>query len=102
MAPEQLRGEQADATADVWSLGLLAFYMFTGRSFWPSKEEGYVVNDVLKGPLPIASVRALEVGAGGTIPPGFDEWFALCVARDPASRFVNATAAYTALSRALA
>ena len=102
MAPEQLRGENATTSADVWTLGLLAFYMLTGRSFWRSQEEGYLVKEVLVSALPTASIRALELGVGPLIPPGFDEWFALSLARDPGARFVNATAAYAALTRALA
>src|SRR5262249_43792987 len=35
MAPEQtVRGSAIGPAADVWALGLLAFYLLTGRSFW--------------------------------------------------------------------
>ena len=105
MSPEQTRGEQATTATDVWALGLIAFYMLTGRLFWrsclkPDSELG-VMKEIADEPIPIASMRALELGAGDRIPPGFNEWFAQCMARNPAERFVNATAAYAALAHTL-
>ena len=105
MAPEQTRGEAATATTDVWALGLLAFYMLTGRPFWraslrPGDDAG-VMREIRDEPVPIASMRALELGVGDRIPRGFDEWFAQCVARSPSERFLTAAASYAALSRAL-
>jgi hypothetical protein len=61
-----------------------------------------VMREISEEAVPIASMRALELGAGDRIPPGFNEWFAQCVAREPQERFVNATAAYAALAQALA
>ena len=82
--------------------------MLTGRMFWraalrsgPSTDID-VMREIRDEPVPIASMRALELGAGQYIPRGFNEWFAQCVARSPNERFVNATAAYAALSLALA
>jgi eukaryotic-like serine/threonine-protein kinase len=105
MAPEQTRGEAATTATDVWALGLMAFYMLTGKQFWrscarPDDPMG-VMKEIADEPVPIASMRALELGAGDKIPPGFNEWFAQCVARPPEERFVNATAAYAALAQAL-
>lgn len=106
MAPEQARGETATTATDVWALGLLAFYMLTGKSFWraASRPDGEiaVLTEIANDAVPIASVRALELGAGDCIPAGFDEWFAQCVARSPNDRFVNARGAYAALAQALA
>jgi serine/threonine protein kinase len=106
MSPEQTRGEDSTTATDVWALGLIAFYMLTGRLFWRSclnpNSELLVMREIADEPVPIASMRALELGAGDRIPKGFDEWFAQCVARPPEERFVNATAAYAALAQALA
>ena len=44
---------------------------------------------------------ALELGAIRHIPPGFNEWFAQCVARSPNDRFVTAGAAYRALTQSI-
>ncbi len=106
MSPEQARGEPITTATDVWALGLIAFYMLTGRYFWRAAQvqgapETAVLKEIAYDPVPIASMRALELGAGERIPPGFNEWFAQSVARSPHERFVNAGAAYAALSAAL-
>ena len=105
MSPEQTRGEAATTATDVWALGLIAFYMLTGRLFWrsclkPGSELG-VMKEIAEEAIPIASVRALELGAADYIPRGFNEWFAQCMARLASERFVNATAAYAALAHTL-
>jgi eukaryotic-like serine/threonine-protein kinase len=105
MAPEQTRGEAPTPATDVWALGVLAFYMLTGRLFWRASlrnDDGAVMREIADEPVPIASMRALEFGVADAIPRGFDQWFAQCVARDPADRFVHATGAYKALAQALA
>jgi serine/threonine protein kinase len=106
MAPEQTRGESASTATDVWALGLIAFYMLTGKLFWlasvrPNDMMGIMKEIGESSAVPIASRRALELGAPDLIPAGFNEWFAQCVARAPDERFVNATAAYAALAQAL-
>ena len=105
VSPEQTRGEEVTQATDVWALGLLAFYVLTGRNFWlasaRSDDQTAVMREIDQ-PVPIASIRALELGASGRIPKGFDEWFAQSVAHRPNERFVSAAAAYAALSNALA
>jgi eukaryotic-like serine/threonine-protein kinase len=106
MSPEQVRGESATTATDVWALGLIAFYMLTGRYFWraclkPDDNIG-VMREIKDDAVPIASMRALELGVGQFIPKGFNEWFAQCVARSPDERFVHANAAYKALAQSLA
>ncbi|MEJ7733422.1 MAG: protein kinase [Polyangiaceae bacterium] len=107
MAPEQT-DPRAPITpaADVWPLGLLAFWLLTGRVFWmvahdPLSSMQAVLKELLLAPLPTASQRAAELGCGELIPPGFDEWFAACVARDPTERFANANDVRAALRAAL-
>lgn len=105
MAPEQTRGEPATTATDVWALGLLAFYMLTGKMFWRAcqrpDDDIAIMTEIRDAPVPIASMRALELGVGERIPPGFDPWFAQCVARSPDERFFTAAAAYAALARSL-
>jgi len=105
MAPEQTRGETSTPATDVWALGLLAFYMLTGKLFWRAcmrgDGDGAVMKEINEEAVPIASMRALELGAGESIPRGFNEWFAQCVARSPSERFVTAGATYRALSQSI-
>ena len=95
-APECASPHEAPtAAADVWSIGLIAFEAFTGKSYWQSvsvtKASVFeVMVDVLKAPIVPASKRAAEYGRASCLPPGFDGWFARCVARDPERRYRDA------------
>jgi eukaryotic-like serine/threonine-protein kinase len=105
MAPEQTRGESATPKTDVWALGLLGFYMLTGARFWraclKADNDAAIMREIRDEPVPIASMRALELGVRDRIPKGFDQWFAQCVAREPGERFFTASASYAALARTL-
>lgn len=105
MAPEQTGGKIGPAT-DVWALGLLTFWMLTGKSYWLAAESGApvmgVLREVITERLPPASERASQLGVAELLPPGFDEWFAGCVARDPKDRFRNAGEARVAFERVAA
>ena len=102
MAPEQTesRSHVSPAT-DVWSLGLLAFWMLTARPYWRAAQGGssvaQLMREVLFEPIEPASRRAAEHGFAGALPSGFDTWFARCVARNPSERFADATQAGTEL-----
>lgn len=105
-APELLRGEPPTPSTDVWSLGLLAYHLLTGRTYFgvdPADPtiDGALSNAILDGPLPRASTRAAEQGVAERLPKGFDEWFATCVARDPLARYSHAREARTALHNVL-
>jgi len=103
MAPEQTDPRaKIMPSADVWSLGLLAFAMLTGRSYWRvASEEGVgvqaLLREVLFEPLAPASVRAVELGVKVPLPAELDGWFSRCVDRNPAARFPTAKEAWMAL-----
>jgi len=106
MAPEQATGGPVGPTADVWALGLLAFFALTGRYYWrsagaPQLTPMMVLREATDGELVPASRRALELGAADRLSPGFADWFGRCVVRDPAARFPDATSATAALLRLL-
>ncbi|MCC7539617.1 MAG: protein kinase [Deltaproteobacteria bacterium] len=95
MAPEQTdaRGQIAPTT-DVWPLGLIAFYLLTGKIYWAAAHErdasmGAMIAEIMALPIEPPSVRAAKLGVAHLVPPGFDEWFAHCVVRDPAQRFAR-------------
>jgi serine/threonine protein kinase len=100
MAPEQAFGTGISTSADVWAIGLLAFWLLTGRSYWTS-EPSEIEPEMLYWPLVSASARAAEYGCAERIPVGFDAWFARCVARNSKDRFANAGLARETLNSAL-
>jgi serine/threonine protein kinase len=84
VAPECVSGAVVTPGADFWSFGLLAFWLFTGRSYWPSGRAR------LDAPLVLASERCAELSLPRRLPDGFDAWFEQCVARTPRDRFQTA------------
>jgi serine/threonine protein kinase len=107
MAPEQVTpGVPITPAADVWSLGLLAYFLLTARYYWntayePEASLWRILNEVCVTNMPPASERAAEQGCADLLPPGFDAWFARCVARIAEERFAEAGAAFEALEKLL-
>ncbi|APR83537.1 Putative serine/threonine-protein kinase pknH [Minicystis rosea] len=107
MAPEQVTpGAPIRPAADVWSLGLIAYYLLTGRAYWltaydPEASVWRILNEVCVTAMPSASARAQEQGAEELLPEGFDAWFSRCVDRDQDKRFADATIAFEALEKLL-
>lgn len=84
MAPEltDTRGKVSPPT-DVWSLGMLGYWLLTGRSYWEGASNIQVLSALLqRDPLPKATERATATGVIARLPEGFDGWFARCVERD--------------------
>jgi hypothetical protein len=104
MAPEQTERNAVTPAADVWAIGLIAFFLLTGKPFWLSANAAdssvqQVMREVIFEPIPRASERAKELGARDVLPPWFDAWFARCVARAPKSRLPNAHEVFATLAR---
>ena len=96
MAPEQTTsGAEIGPPTDVWALGLIGFWLLTGRYYWVSANDAdanafAVVRELLSDDLESASARARRLGCDIQLPANFDAWFARCVNREPSRRFVDA------------
>lgn len=102
-APEQVMQTRVKEPADVWALGLITFYLLTGRYYWRAGNRppgvdadpiAALVSEMTASfrQLVPAAERAREYGVGDRLPPGFDRWFSRCVAYDPGQRFADAKA----------
>ncbi|HSO36942.1 MAG TPA: serine/threonine-protein kinase [Labilithrix sp.] len=102
MAPEQTAPGPVTPAADVWALGLLAYELFTGKSFWRAANHdggttAQLLREIVLDPIPPASARAREQDKEHLLPAGFDEWFAKCVEREPEQRYAEAGALWSAM-----
>ena len=102
MAFEQAGVGTISPRTDVWALGLIAFYILTGQSYWRTANtaEGSLTQlfgEVLSLPIVPPSQRLTELGRPANLPAAFDPWFLGCVNRDPDQRFASAGAAIAAL-----
>lgn len=79
-SPEQLRGEEVTERADVYSLGVIAFQLFTGRLPYDASKTADHIRATL-GAEP-ARVRDLRPEA----PPGIDALIGRCLKKKPEHR----------------
>jgi serine/threonine protein kinase len=104
MAPEQLSpGKPIAAGTDVWALGLLAFWMMTGKEYWlaANDDAGSVSSMLLElvtGTHEPASARAVRLGSPRVFPAGFDAWLERCLLPEAAQRFPDAASCIDALA----
>jgi serine/threonine-protein kinase len=106
MAFEQASAGRITPQTDIWALGLIGFYLLTGRCYWktanlPEASLTQLFGEVLTLPIDPPSQRAQEIAAPVTPTAGFDAWFARCVHRDTTRRFTTAGECAVALHSAL-
>jgi hypothetical protein len=89
--PEQLRGDDLDVRADIYSVGATLFTLLTGRAPFEGRNAVQVVaNAVNQKPAPVSDAR-------DDVPPGLERVVSRCLAKEPAARFED----YMALRNAL-
>jgi Tol biopolymer transport system component len=84
MAPEVLRGQEADVRSDLFSMGCVLYEMVTGRRAFEGKSQLSVLTAILeKDPDPISAVQP-------TTPPALDYAVQACLEKNPDERFQTA------------
>ncbi|WP_437827247.1 protein kinase domain-containing protein [Sorangium sp. So ce1153] len=103
MAPEQFDGAALSGATDVYALGMVAYTLLVGASYWVQEEKTGNLLAILaaasRGKPEPASARA--AASGVALPPAFDAWFDRATAMRPEERFQVATHAVRALAEAL-
>jgi serine/threonine-protein kinase len=95
MAPEQALGQQVDARADVYAMGVIMYEVFSGSlPFQGESFMGILTQHITTEPEPIAQRAA---AAGRALPPGLAELISRCMQKDPARRYPTMDALVQAL-----
>lgn len=101
MAPEQTRrGRDIGPWTDVWALGLIAYTLLVGRSYWQAETIGELYGELLS-PEGREQPSARAARGGVSLPASFDAWFFRCVHNDPSRRFSTAGEAVAQLGMVL-
>ena len=82
IAPERLRDpSSADPRTDIYSLGVVAFGMLTGRELFGGDSSTQIVYHAISTPAPRVAERA-----PAPVPAALDELVARCLSKDPDGR----------------
>jgi len=89
--PEQLRGDELDVRADIYSVGATLYTLLTGQAPFGGRNAVQVVANVVnEKPKPVTALRT-------DVPPGLERVVARCLAKEPDGRYPG----YVALRNAL-
>jgi class 3 adenylate cyclase len=94
MSPEQITGRPIDSRSDIFSFGIVLYWMFTGKRPFPGDAITEVAYKVVHAaPQPLREVDA-------SLPPDLDDILGRCLAKKPEERYASAaeiTAAFEVL-----
>jgi len=96
MSPEQIRGDDVDARADIYSLGALMYRVVTGEHPFTAKTPVGVLTKHLTADLQPPSERAPELELASRV----DDIICRALAKKPEHRFANSTELMDALEAA--
>ncbi len=85
MAPEQVRGQPADARADLFALGVTLYEMLSGRRAFQRETAAETMTAVLQ-----AEPEAIRPASGAELDPALQRVVDHCLEKDPAARFQTA------------
>ncbi|MCK6515936.1 serine/threonine protein kinase [Myxococcota bacterium] len=91
-SPEQLRGEEIDHRADLYSLGCTLYFLLTGERPYPNRERKEVLRSHLAAPIPHPSALDPQV------PPALESAIMRLLAKSRDDRYPSAAAARAALT----
>ena len=95
MSPEQAAGERVDERSDLYALGVVGYYMLSGRlPFQGATTAATLAQQRTQPPSPLASVAP---GLPAPLTQAVDR----CLAKDPAQRFANGEELAGAVAQAL-
>jgi serine/threonine-protein kinase len=96
MSPEQAEGmKNIDGRSDLWSLGVIAWECLLGSRPFEAETLGGLLLAICARDIPVPSTI-------GSVPPGFDAWFARACSRNVANRFASAKELATELRQVCA
>jgi eukaryotic-like serine/threonine-protein kinase len=85
LAPEQVRGAEADARSDIWAAGTLLYEMLTGRAPFSAASTGDLYKRIVEADYVPVSTLNPQVSAE------LEAVVARCLKKRPADRYQNAT-----------
>ncbi|MGH9472227.1 MAG: protein kinase domain-containing protein [Terriglobales bacterium] len=94
MAPEQVRGEPADARADIFAFGALLYEMLTGAKPFQRSTAADTMSAILRD-------EPAEAPPAAPLPPALDRVVRRCLEKQPQQRFQNASDLAFSLDAAL-